>query len=520
MNGHFFSSLDKSLTRLQFFIITFAVALLVSAPLLSSGIHYQDDNFRLITGNVDFWSKNGRPLAVWLAYLLQFSSVISDTSPFSLVIGLMTLAALLALSMERLTRVSSTQALLLSLVVMLSPFMVQAMLYAYDALAILLSIGLGFLGCMALSDRRLFQYGFSFLIFLAAACLYQTAVNHSFILIALGLVLAIDRHPGGADKQLAPACLSLAGLFTALVIYRVLIVPYCVTDSYNMARAATVPVNLQGAKQVMGNALKGVEVLREAFPGYAGVPVMLIFLAGTCGCWKIAVKQLVARPRHWLNYPKAAFCFTAPMFVCAAIAGFLLILNAVSLDPRVLTAFSTALVFNVCIAHKAWPGLKRPLTVLLLAYLLFSATFMLAAFRAAVNQSHFDNGLAISIRNDLSHMDGERIHLVSIIGASPLAPATQPAFRNYPMLKKIISPALSENGLFGYYALMNKFMVLYPLGLTTPTLTAYVPPAVSASNCIYRLYRYKKGAVLDFTTPSCTLLAEPFDSKLADPDDL
>lgn len=486
------------------FIIIILVLFAIVSPLLAGNVYYQDDYHRLVSGNVSYWINNGRPLATWLTWFINFTTMVSDTSPLSLLLGILGLAASLVISFCRLTKPGTGFTILMSLAIMLSPFISQSMLYAYDAMGILLSIGLAFLASMLYFPQRINHFIISFILFLAALCLYQTAVNYGFInILLIGMLAITQRHD--TRKGLQHAAIALAALLLALLVYKLIVVPLCVTDPFNQTRSVMVPISAAGIGMVGHNVTQSLAVLLQAFPGYSLLPVGGIFVAGACACYKTGFSCLINKKTAISNYLAAFLSFIAPCLVLLTISGFLLLLKDAEFAPRVMGAFSAALVFNFLMARQAFPKLKIMLNVFLVMYLLFTATFMMATFRALVNQSNFDQAMVISMSHDLAQVGSENISQVAIIGKSPQSPDISPAIKHYPLLKEIIYPSIEEGFDFRYYALMNRAMAFYPFAIITPEIKAYIPTHIISAGCLYHFYMDGKTAIFNFQAPDCKM---------------
>jgi len=502
-NGHILINNRKILTRN--FLVLLSISLVVCLPLLPGGVYYLDDFSRLVGGSIDYWANNGRPLAVWLAKAMNYSTVVSDTSPLFLVLGLASLALILSLAMERLTHASPGMAVFYSLCIVLSPFICQPLLYTFDCLPILLGVGLSIAGTVRISERYVAQFAFSWVSYLAALCLYQTSINYSLIHILLSGTLLLAAGGEALEKNIKPFIAIILAFVLSLVAYKTLVIPYYVIDDWNQARGALIEPTVAGLAQLESNLTKAYAYGLLAFPGLSLWPVAALFLIGTLACWWIGAQQLNMKLSTGYRYSRALFCALAPFAVMLGIMGVLLVLKNPPLDPRVFTAFSSALIFNASVACAAWPRVKPAIAGLLLLYLVFSAVFMMSSFRAVINQHTFDEGIAINMRGDLSRIGIENYSQLSFIGTSPRAPSTGPALLNYPLLKSIVFPTFRENGDFGYYGFMDKQMVFHHLATTTNDIIFHTPEKAISSNCIYKLYVYQSTAVFDFKSPTCSM---------------
>lgn len=497
------SSLESTLVRPS--IITFLIAATISIPLIVSNSHYLDDNQRIISGSVQMWLNDGRPLTAWLLQSLSFSETISDLSPLPLIGGLAALAFLVMLSLNALIGAKPKPKVVLALTVMLNPFIAQPMLFTFDCFPILLSIGFSFVACINISCSRTRQYLFSFAIFLAALCLYQTSLNHSLINTILVAMLFIPKAHDRSKASRDHVFTITASLISAVLLYRTVIAPYYIAGEYNLPRTALVPLDFSSIPLIIDNTLVFLSGIRQGFPHYSALPFIIITAAGCFACWKIAWRELSIPGRHLARYFSALFCASAPLCVVISIPGFMILLSTPEMRPRTLTAFSSALFFFFYISLMIFPRLKKYLVGLLIFHLAFSASFMISTFRASVNQSLFDDALAISIRNDLSRIVQRDISSISFIGDSPMAPSTKPYFKNYPFASAMVSPGLSENSIFRYKNLAHRFMIYQPLADTTAQLKAFQPSELVSSSCAYRMYIYQNTAVVDFNHPSCAV---------------
>lgn len=485
--------------------VVFLIALIISTPLIVGNSHYLDDNQRIMTGSVDMWFKDGRPLTAWLLQSISFSTIISDLSPLPLIGGLAALAFMLILSLDKLLNAKPTLTAILALTVMLSPFIAQPMLFTFDCLPILISIGLSFLGCIDIHSTPGRQYLFSLSTFLASLCLYQTSLNHSLINILLTIMVFIPKRHDHSKVALKHILTITTSLVSAALLYQTVIGPHYITGAHNLPRTALVDVSFSSIPKIIDNAVVFLSGVMQGFPGYAVLPFILITVTGCLACWIMAWAALRMPATDSRRYLKALFYIWAPFCVVLGIPGFMVIFNAPEMRPRVLTAFSSALLFFFYAGFSIFPRLRKCLTGLIIFHLALSASFMAATFRATVNQSLFDDALATSIRNDLSRLAQSDISSISFIGDSPIAPAVKPYFKNYPFAGAMIPPALSESSIFRYQNLAYRFMIYQPLAETTASLKAYQPSVLASSNCLYRMFLYQRTAVVDFNHSPCAV---------------
>jgi hypothetical protein len=475
------------------FFVVMIIMLLITSPALTGGIYYVDDYYRVLNGNIRYWFFNGRPLAVFLTWLLDLSSITTDTSPLPLLTGLIVCGMLLIISFRKLPELPDSMSILLSLSVLVSPFLAQGMLYAFDSMAILISTGLAIYGVTVASRVSARPILTAFLILLATLCLYQPSINYSLMLIFIIFILTCENV-----DALKLLILRLSILFMALIMYKMLIIPLSGMDSLSMQRGEIISFNTAGLLKLYNNIDEALHSITIAFPGLIRYPLAFILLTGISAC----IFRFWQRIRGG-EYMISGLVILSPFLIMLCIPGFLLLLKNSRFDPRVLGAFSTAVIFFFCISYHTFVILRKTLIGCLILYIVFSAAFMTTLFRAAVNQDRFNEDIIVSIRNLLSLFPSNSVTGVSFIGASPYSPDVLPSLRRYPYLRHYFTPAFTENNEFRYYGPARRVMLYFPLNKTTQAMKDYIPVKKLSFGCIFHLYTYDSTAVINFSMPAC-----------------
>lgn len=476
-------------------LIVMMFVLLIASPIITGNSYYVDDYYRLLNGRVDYWFSNGRPLAVFLTWILDFSTITTNSAPLPLLIGLISCSTLLILSFRKLPNMPDSMSILLSLSVIISPFLAQGMLYAFDSMAILTSAGLAIYTISVMNRLDIRSGLFGFLLIICTLSLYQPSVNYSSMLILI--VFAVNCKEVNALKLLV---MHVGVLLSGLVFYKFLIIPLSGMDSYNLHRAESIPFSIAGLYHLYDNIISAFKSVNLAFPGLIKIPVFILLLSGTISCVIIS-RQLIKESK----YIHSLIMLISPCVILIFIPGFLLLLDNANFDPRVLGACSTAIIFFFCASYYTFSWLRKIFVSCIVLYIIFSSVFMCTLFRAAVNQSRFDEDVLVSIRNALSLYPEGSVTGVSFIGALPYSPDILPALRRYPYLIKYFTPALTENNEFRYYGPAKRIMLYAHLYPTTQAIREFVPSEKRVSGCIYDLYKYESIAVVNFKMPACDI---------------
>ncbi|EOZ4641863.1 glucosyltransferase domain-containing protein [Enterobacter cloacae] len=333
----------------------------------------------------------------------------------------------------------------------------------------------------------------AFLILLATLCLYQPSINYSLMLIFIIFILTCDN-----TDALKLLILRLSILFIALVAYKTLIIPLSGMDSLSMQRGEIISFDTTGMLKLYNNIGEALNNINTAFPGLIKYPLAFVFMTGISACAFCFWQQMQKR-----KYIISGLVILSPFLIMLCVPGFLLVLKNARFDPRVLGAFSTAVIFFFCISYHAFVFLRKTLVACLIIYILFSAVFMTTLFRVAVNQERFNEDVIVSIRNMLSLFPSNSVTGVSFIGASPYSPDVLPSLRRYPYMRYYFTSAFTENNEFRYYGPARRVMFYFPLNQTTQAMKDYIPVKKISSGCVFHLYTYGKTAVINFSMPAC-----------------
>ncbi len=477
------------------FLIVIIFSLVVTSPIITGNIYYVDDYYRLLNGSVRYWFFNGRPLAVFLTWILDFSSLTTDTSPLPLLIGLMSCSMLLVLSFRKLPDMTDSLRILLSLSVIISPFLAQGMLYTFDAMAILISAGLAIYAITIIIKFDFITGMVGFLLLVSTLCLYQPSINYSVMIILI--LFTVHYKEVNALKQLV---MRFGVLLLSLGFYKMLIIPLSGMDALSLHRGELIPFSVTGLLHLYDNCISAFSSVNLAFPGLIKIPVFTLFLSGVISC--VLISGGLIKDRKYIH---SLIILVSPCVILIFIPGFLLLLDNATFDPRVLGAFSTAIIFFSCVSYYTIAPLRKILFISLVLYVIFSAVFMTTLFRAAVNQTRFTDDVLISIRNSLSLYPEGSFTGISFVGALPYSPDILPALRRYPYLIKYFTPALTENNEFRYYGPAKRIMLYAHLYPTTQAMREFVPSEKLVSGCIYHLYKYESIVVVNFKMPACDI---------------
>lgn len=478
---------------LPYFLITFAVSLLVSVPLWTNKMYYGDDFMRLANGTGDAWMLNGRPLTTALHYFLSFGSSINDISPLPLLAGLAALSFSAVYFVAGLKlNLSPVAQLLLCLGVVVNPFLAQPMLYTWDSASILGAFSLAMLAATTSSGARLKNIAASGGMLLCALMLYQLAVNlylSCVVIAALALTLR--------DKPIIYFLLDKAcAVVAAIVAYKFVVVPLLTMDEYSLIHSELISPARHTFADTASTVKDFYALIRLAYPDWKGVFVVVPLLLAWCCVFPLVKNSLADSGRRHRTLI-AALVVISPLLLMLLLPGVSLVLNNPVVAPRMLPGFSAITLFSMLILFSVLPKKLHALLVAGFALgLLYSAVMMTAVFNTMKKEQDYLSSVMWMIKADLARTGGaENVAFLSVLQRFP---DTGIAKKSFPLIEAV-RPAVPT---YTYpYFFQNRATSL-PIVKLTPEMAEFKPEAFISQSCDYRLYLYRTTAIVDFT-PRC-----------------
>jgi len=435
----------KELTVLTLLLIGYGLFILY--PILRADRYCNDDLLRALSGNYG-WNNNGRHLANLLMRTLQFNGQrLVDISPLPQLAAIGILAWTGVLIARRYAIASPWLAVLIAFPLGAQPFYLENLSYKFDAPCMALAM-LCAVWPLLTVKRTHSAYLLGIASLLASLSLYQPAIT--VFLIFTILEFAVDQaNKAELRPLLTQILLRAAQALIAVTVYRWLFEPAIkdwIRDHGTLASGSSVwPV-------ISSNARAFSDFTMRAFhPRWIALFAPFAILAAALPV-VIGLRQVFAyrdQRSMWQIVLLAVAITLLPMAAVLCAVGPMLLLVQPVLMPRVMLGIGALLCAALLAMNKAlqkWPGSQRWQLANAGVWALGMVVYANAYANAAGAQKRYEDSIAMQIANDLAEVTVDRqSHYLLLSGSAGLAPVTMHAANQFPLIRSLVLPYLSEN---------------------------------------------------------------------------
>lgn len=438
--------------RHTFFISLTLLLLLVLFPILRADRYYSDDVTRAITGFYG-WDANGRHLAMLVMRLLQFNlRHLVDISPLPQIGAIAVLAATSVLMARRYRIESPWLAALIAFPLGAQPFFLENLSYRFDALGMSLALFTAWLPFMAAGTARKGWILGAIALF-ASLCFYQPALTAFLIFTLMELVVgqAQQRPPRELIRTLAGR---VAQCIVVMAAYQLLIAP--TIEDWLKEHSAT--IRGMGELWVLKrNALDFYGYMAGAFNTHwlrwAG-PLLLVMATMPA---LLAFRYARQQRSRWGMVLWPAVGLLIPFLATLSITLPMLPLRNPVILPRVFMGVGALLcagLICICCAMRAWGRSHRWVMACATLWALGMASFAAVYGNSLGAQKALEERVASTLSNDVATLAAEHsVHYILIDGSVGLAPVTERAAQEFPLIRTLIFPYLREGDFHTSYYL-------------------------------------------------------------------
>lgn len=443
-----------------------AASVLYVFPIILADRYYNDDLGRSLYGSLG-WTKDGRPLAGILMYLLSGGGrkPIVDISPLPLLVGVFVLSyALILYAREHLNLFSNNQMkVLILLFVITNPLAMSNWSYKYDSIIMLCSVSVPFVifSIPKVSCNKVFLSGsFAGIVIMS---LYQPAIGICLVLFLIDISLYILNRRNELKKD----CIRIVGIMSGVLLYIFFIAPVSV-DSQGWRHEAS--------QTVCGRGIQAIKIVIDNIAGSCGYIVKYIcntswiYVGGLCTMivflitglnWKnIKIQHKVHERIYLIISPVIAFVVTfLPLTV----------LEKVEMRSRIFISFGVFFLYMgfllVYLMEKSRCRTVRiMIAILLISCVSFHYVFMYTYGDALKCQKEYEKYMVYNIAHDVENLNKTGASpTITFIGEAPRARQVQMMCDKYPFLEEIVPIYFGNStwlgGVWLYHYLQDGWLI-------------------------------------------------------------
>lgn len=457
-------------------IIVFSIlSLLYLFPIIKADRYFIDDYNRSVLGYLS-WSDNGRPLADIVMSFLNFNTTISDLSPLTQLLGVGSLIIVLIIIMQQ-GSLGALQSVACALCVLISPFMMETLSYAYDSFPMLLSIALVYLPFYFKYSNKLFLFSVHTLFVIASLCLYQASISIYVIISIFIYILNNNKDRSGLEVLLINAI----SFITGYLLYSKVVAKHFISGGYSLNRAEIIDFSKNGAfEHFFSNAIKYIDFLMLGFPLPFMVISVSIVIIGVFGILIRGVELL--RQGQAYSYVAAVITITSPLIVSSLVIIPLSVLANPPLMSRVLASTGVVMMFFMFFSFRIkCKPIALVVGVLVSIFMIYSYSSVYAYGNAQKKQKEFEAYTISLMHSDISKSNARTL---DIYGSAPTSPIST--------------------------LIVSQHMVMSWMVLSNITFRDEWRTNITLSNFRFPL-KYKKGSFPDgVENPSCELITHRY----------
>lgn len=477
-------------------LMSFSLCFLMFMPLIMNGVYYIDDMGRSIRAE-PAWARNGRPVADYVTWALNFGGKIQDISPISqlLAVGLLALTAVMIA--RKYIGNYGVLSMLTASAFILSPFMMENMAFQYDAFPMLLAFLISALPFLLVRSGGIVRFS---LICIASVFislnLYQASLCVFLVFMTLGYLFEVKK--GNNKDAFLMLIVSSLSILIAYFIYCKFVVPHVISGDYNISKSQSVPFKepLNAIRILIYNACLFRDLMLTAIsPMYMATmsPLVIGFIYSF-------YKLLTSIKRDKFRFITIVIVACSPMLLAFFVVGPMLFLKDPLFRPRVMLGFAAFTVSIAVISNWHLPSCINKARVLLIVPAVYVIGMNYTFANALENQHDYERFVISHIISDAYSQQVQDTNKISFNGWIGLSPIVKVAIDKYPSLEILVTRLLHDDNGWGWIQLQH-------FGLNKPFPSTAQFKSIESNVCdsqfikrsnYYNVYKKDDVVIIDF----------------------
>lgn len=444
------------------------LGLLYCIAILHSDRAYIDDLGRSLEGSTADWEANGRQLSAFLLVVLNFGKPIVDLSPLTQIMAIIVVVFtcyVIFLQIDH-PELPVPVTVVAASMFMLSPFLLENLSYKFDSLPMSLGMLFAVLASRPTKNGRLWSILVGGILLTSALSLYQPAINVFLAASVLFIVSEVSRRSDNNFILSSIVVPNICKFILGALVYA-LVGMGNVRYDYPLRHSKTVPLNVDGLSQIIGNYSYSTRTIVNFF-SHSQRNILLIWaVVAIVGCAVLAWMALRRDGRGcWQSFSVALIVLISPVLMFSTVLGISAILEEPILAARVYVAFGLNLVLLVFVAAiglnllcRVWPKdkfatVKRVGSFLAVSVpLLLCINYAFAFSNAQTAQKQFDIEIMRRIELALGTIGAKPNDTLVIQGEMPLAIRAAVIRGRYPGVEVLVPRYLRDDWWWGHQML-------------------------------------------------------------------
>jgi len=405
------------------FWLMLTICLLWAYPVFHANIFHQDDIYRALTGNYD-WYGLGRPLAAEFSRVFSASGlVLLDVAPLTQILATSLLAYSSYLVYKYFKTNYEVDTLFASLIIFLNPYFLYNLYYRFDSIGMAAGVLFATLAFVTFAKRKRNILLSSGLIFAALAC-YQPIANLFIGLVSVELLIQSKRvNWRSVSGYLAQRCF----IFIIGYIFYYLTIGLIVSS--RTTRTSLVTLDLSGLQNILINITEffyfSTKILMS--PSSAISAVIIIFIG-----------SLYSRKRLAHIIKIIPFVIISLITLVISFSGPLFLLESTLIHYRTLP--SAYIIFSLLVIFFSLNN--KILDKLAIVPLLVSISFSYQLGNTYKNQRDYELNIVRNIVFEVTKVS-KTFDQILVSGVMPIAPNAKNTLNENVLIRDMVKPAKS-----------------------------------------------------------------------------
>lgn len=205
---------SEELSPIKGIFLSLFLSFLFVFPLLHSNIYYEDDLFRIFTGQY-VWEMLGRIFTFWLMHIVSFSgNTMLNVTPLPLLLSFIVITHMIFYVAKNVLESLTIVNILIAFCFVCNPYLLANLSYAYDCLHMILGFYFSIIAYVKITEGKRTS-----VLWLLSAFLFYQSMGNIFLSLSFFSIIKSLTQGGGIKRSLILFCKVLVTYVIAILLY-------------------------------------------------------------------------------------------------------------------------------------------------------------------------------------------------------------------------------------------------------------------------------------------------------------